>query len=886
MGQMSASKGGSTPWLRTGDRGADRVLGGHHDKARSVTGNKYGAGGLTKGDDTSLDSLDSHSSTSREVSATRRSGGTGNRGISEGWLRWLHPTYLGTLVLFMLILFIIHHVSVQNSIGSQQRSPFRRDPQQAFEAAFIKGERSDNLPVTGVEGRYGAMNLETLESEEGQASSARTEGIQGLIPEELVGGEAYKRVQKLIREARNLRLRRRSEKPQIPPVKGLPVYSEEEAYQLEWNYLMKEKKWPYVGNDYYLDHYKAIQSRGVAGASAGNGFKGHVEAKDTDLIRVHYLNSLATFPYTTKHKMHGSLGFHPNGTQAWKPSKMPPPIIDDKGGKNAADGVQSSVALKNGGFYLALSDALPLDNENVIDTRDDFCALEKYDIDTYEDVSIIIVFFNEHMSTLLRTVHSVLNLTPPPLLREIILVDDHSDTDDTKPGGFLENYVKLLPKVKLLRLPERRGLVQARISGAKVAKAPIFVVLDSHIEVNPGWLEPQLKRLTESPKSVVFPQILSINPETMEHSANSGIGCYLSFKWMMQERPYFDKSSSAAPVPSASMAGGLFAMRRDWFFESGAYDEEFAFWGAENVEMAFRVWLCGGRVECTPCARTYHIYRKGGVGYSSPSKFIKRNRGRTARLWLGEYWDFARHFVGFGDGDGNDRSTLESLGNFDKMLQLKKDLQCKDFDWFLQNVDKTKKDVTLENFKLLGAVRSRMSARSPKCLDSLQNKGSNEPFGIYGCHGDNGSQGWFENAKTHQIRNMASEHLCLGSQLRFTACDQPVYDSRWLTLKHRGWIVAVADSALLPSDEVIQKALQGNVGDAGSVDAEAQREEAIAANLSKSDRCLALEGKKLLMKECNPEDESIAWDFDYFKPGAGYQPLDFSLSYKKLHNIE
>ena len=37
------------------------------------------------------------------------------------------------------------------------------------------------------------------------------------------------------------------------------------------------------------------------------------------------------------------------------------------------------------------------------------------------------------------------------------------------------------------------------------------------------------------------------------------------------------------------MAGGLFAMDRKYFFESGAYDRELTYWGGENVEMSFRV---------------------------------------------------------------------------------------------------------------------------------------------------------------------------------------------------------------------------------------------------------------------------------------------------------
>ena len=65
-------------------------------------------------------------------------------------------------------------------------------------------------------------------------------------------------------------------------------------------------------------------------------------------------------------------------------------------------------------------------NRRLADVRNSACLNLKYP-NRLPKTSVIIVFHNEAWSTLLRTVHSVINRSPPSLLQEVLLVDDASD---------------------------------------------------------------------------------------------------------------------------------------------------------------------------------------------------------------------------------------------------------------------------------------------------------------------------------------------------------------------------------------------------------------------------------------------------------------------------
>ena len=169
------------------------------------------------------------------------------------------------------------------------------------------------------------------------------------------------------------------------------------------------------------------------------------------------------------------------------------------------------------------------------------------------------------------------------------------------------------------------------------------------------------------------------------------------------------RSSPTDPIRSEAMAGGLFAIGRRYFFELGAYDEGMEIWGAENLELSFRIWLCGGELEILPCSRVAHIFRERHASYSFPqgsSETITKNILRTIYVWLGEYREeyFRRR----------PHNRHLPYGDISARLELKEKLECKSFKWYLTHIA-SEIQVPGKNVPAAGPIKNTVTSL---CIDT------------------------------------------------------------------------------------------------------------------------------------------------------------------------
>ena len=176
-----------------------------------------------------------------------------------------------------------------------------------------------------------------------------------------------------------------------------------------------------------------------------------------------------------------------------------------------------------------------------------------------------------------HTVRSVFLATPPDVLHEIIVVDDAADPPIAATISDAQAQ-----KVRILRHDEPVGLIAAKQAGADAATGDILLFLDCHVKPASNYWKPMVDEIRENYRRVVVPTITKLDVDTWTEfdrpqPGQAGLSkCYLTFdaefKWTTDHTRY-------VPI----MSGGLLAISRRWWRETGGYDGRMVAWGGENM---------------------------------------------------------------------------------------------------------------------------------------------------------------------------------------------------------------------------------------------------------------------------------------------------------------
>uniref|UniRef100_A0A8C0M563 Polypeptide N-acetylgalactosaminyltransferase n=1 Tax=Canis lupus familiaris TaxID=9615 RepID=A0A8C0M563_CANLF len=380
------------------------------------------------------------------------------------------------------------------------------------------------------------------------------------------------------------------------------------------------------------------------------------------------------------------------------------------------------------GYNAYLSDRLPLDRP-LPDLRPSGCRNLSFP-ESLPEVSIVFIFVNEALSVLLRSIHSAIERTPPHLLKEIILVDDNSSNEELKEK--LTEYVDKVNGqkpgfIKVVRHSKQEGLIRSRVSGWRVATAPVVALFDAHVEFNVGWAEPVLTRIKENRKRIISPSFDNIKYDNFEIEeyplAAQGFDWELWCRYLNPPKAWWKLENSTAPIRSPALIG-CFIVDRQYFQEIGLLDEGMEVYGGENVELGIRVWQCGGSVEVLPCSRIAHIERAHKPYTEDLTAHVRRNALRVAEVWMDEFkshvymaWNIPQEDSGIDIGDITARKAL------------RKQLQCKTFRWYLVSVYPEMR--MYSDIIAYGVLQN--SLKTDLCLDQGPDT-ENVPI-VYICHG-------------------------------------------------------------------------------------------------------------------------------------------------------
>lgn len=215
----------------------------------------------------------------------------------------------------------------------------------------------------------------------------------------------------------------------------------------------------------------------------------------------------------------------------------------------------------------------------------------------------------------------ILNWNGAKLLEEFLpSVIEHSPSDMSEivvaDNGSTDNSLAMLqehfPSVRIIPLDRNYGFAEGYNKAIHEIDNEYVVLLNSDVEVTPGWLDAPLSALEADPTiAAAQPKILSWhNRDHFEYAGAAGgymdIYGYPYCRGRVLHVVEKDHGQYDTTADILWATGACLFVRTDIYKEVGGLDAEF-FAHQEEVDMCWRLRSRGYRLVCTPQSVVYHV---------------------------------------------------------------------------------------------------------------------------------------------------------------------------------------------------------------------------------------------------------------------------------------
>ena len=221
-----------------------------------------------------------------------------------------------------------------------------------------------------------------------------------------------------------------------------------------------------------------------------------------------------------------------------------------------------------------------------------------------KNVSIVILNWNGKQF-LERFLPSLIQHTTLPGA-EIVVADNGSEDDSLV---FLKSEY---PGIRIIALDKNHGFSGGYNRAVEQIDSRYLVLLNSDIEVTPGWLEPMLEQMEKDPEiAACTPRIRDFKRKThFEYAGAAGgfIDRYgypfcrgRIFDHLEEDQGQYDKDCDVFWG-----SGACLVVRTDLYREAGGLDEQF-FAHMEEIDLCWRLQRRGCRIRYVSASTVYHV---------------------------------------------------------------------------------------------------------------------------------------------------------------------------------------------------------------------------------------------------------------------------------------